>query len=592
MKPLVIEKQVENKTEDIQIQALTARIAQLEQQQAFYRALNHFNEIMQWQEQQTIALWCSRLLVKLAPFTEAVQAVMYYLQPTSQQLQLGASYAVADLDTLPKTITPGQGTVGAVAKTQKPQILTKNNHPLTIGSQLTATPAAILLLPLVYQRNTCGVVEMTFLQTPPADVCEFLYKLSESIAGHLNSLVKEEILRQTLGQFRESESRLQRLAEVSTEGILMIIGQRVTEVSPAFMALSGYTADEVLHQSVYKFFPYAGEELLHISDNDIRRLRTQLKHRSQSACYVETQCKEMVAGGNKVRVLSVLDVTARHLAEMQLQESTERLAEAEKIVELSRIIEQKNENITSSLRYARRIQQSLMPRHSLMQQLFTEYFVMYRPRDIVSGDFYWIQQVGTKLMVALGDCTGHGVPAAFMSMLGIATLNNIALQKGFTQADEILDELRKEIYYLLQRNETERQEGMDVSLCVIDKESGIVEFAGARNDLIYIHNDELHHLKGSKTHIGGELSDARFEVHRITLQPKTSLYLFSDGYRDQFGGPKGRKLGSRNFQAWLTEVHNLPMSTQREWLEASFDRWIAEANESQLDDVSLIGIRL
>lgn len=587
-----MEKKEEQKAENNRIQALTEQIARLEQQQAFYRALNHFNEVMQWQEQQNIVLWCSRLLVKLSPFVEAVQAVMYYWQPTAQQLLLGASYAVADLDALPKALAMGQGPLGAVAKTQKPQLLTKNNQPLAIGSQLSTTPASILLLPLVYQRNTCGAVEMTFLQAPSPETVEFLYKLAESIAGHLNSLVKEEVLRQTLEQFKESEARLQRLAEVSTEGILMIIGQRVVEVNPAFLALSGYSAEEVLHQSVHKFFPYAGDELLHIADHGEPRLATQLNHRHQTACYVETQCKEMVAGGNKLRVLSVLDVTAKHLAETQLQESTERLAEAEKIVELSRIIEQKNESITSSLRYAKRIQQSLMPRHSLMQQLFSEYFVIYRPRDIVSGDFYWIQQVGPKIMIALGDCTGHGVPAAFMSMLGIATLNNIALQKKLTKADEILDELRKEIYYLLKRNETERQEGMDVSLCVIDRETGILEFAGARNDLIYIHNQELHHLKGSKTYIGGALNDARFEVHRITLQPKTSLYLFSDGYRDQFGGPQGRKLGSRNFQSWLTEVHNLPMSAQREWLEASFDRWVEEANEAQLDDVSLVGIRL
>ncbi len=573
------------------LEDLRAKIAELERQQAFHRALNHFNEVMQWQENQTLGLWCSHLLLKLIPFAEACRAVMYRWHPTTQQLVLAATYAVADLDALPTKFDMGQGLIGAAAKSQKARLMVQENLSLPLGSLLATQPAGVFLLPLVYQKQTCGVLEMVFLHQPPSETLDFLQKLAESIAGHLYNLIKEEILNQTIGQVKESEARLQRLAEVSTEGILMVVGQRVIEVNPAFLSLMGYHADEVIDQSIYKFFPSSGQELLSAAKQNAT-LETHCKHREGGIVHVETKCRELIANGNKVRVLNVTDITARRQAERELEQSAQRLAEAEKIVELSHIIEQKNESITSSLRYAKRIQESLMPRPQLLQQFFSEYFVIYRPRDIVSGDFYWMQQVGPKLMLAVGDCTGHGVPAAFMSMLGIATLNNIALQKGMTKPNEILDELRKEIYYLLKRNETERKEGMDVALCVIDLEAAIIEFAGARSNLIYIQDNQLHSIKGSKTYIGGELSEASFEIHHIDIRPETRLYLFSDGYCDQFGGPQSRKIGSRNFQQWLLDIHNQPMSAQGGWLDTTLSRWMEEGGETQIDDVAIIGIKL
>jgi len=583
--PLLLPDATTNLTEQ---EWLAARTQQLEQQNHAYKTFDYFDAVMQWQDNQTLGSWSHHVLMKLCIFLQAYQGVLYYVNSQKQQLVLGATFAVNDPDKLQNTIQVGAGLLGAACLSQHRQLLPYPAQQFTVSSGLRTQPACILVLPLVYNRKTIGVTEIVFVNTPSQEILNFLDQLAPRIAGNLNALVKEEILQQTLQRVQESEARLQQMAAVTTEGILFVEGKRIIEVNVAFLNLVGYQAQEVLNESLDKFFKKSILSQLYET-----YIEAELSCKYAVECHVAINTTEMVIKKNKVRVLRVRDITEQKLAEQQIALQHQQLEEANRIVELLKIIEAKNEDITTSIRYAQRIQRALLPQRSQLQGFFEDYFMLYHPRDIVSGDFYWLQPLqNQQVMLALGDCTGHGVPAAFMSMLGIATLNHITLQKNIYTPNEILSELRKDIYYLLKQDETESREGMDLALCRIDYKTQKLQFAGAKNDLVYFQHQTMHLLKGSKGYIGGTISQVPFDLHEFEINTPTVLYLFSDGYRDQIGGARKRKLGSSPFRQLLQDIHEKNCREQQLFLEDFFKDWLAKGQETQLDDVTVLGVKL
>ncbi|MEO1652735.1 MAG: SpoIIE family protein phosphatase, partial [Bacteroidota bacterium] len=289
----------------------------------------------------------------------------------------------------------------------------------------------------------------------------------------------------------------------------------------------------------------------------------------------------------------------------------ERTAE---VVSAKEIIEKKNADITSSINYAKRIQQATLPQYLEIKALLPDSFIMFRPRDIVSGDFYWFSRMeprpiyeetvenglikkvqkgyeSEKLVITAIDCTGHGVPGAFMSMIANDLLNGIVDIRGISNPAIILHELHQGVTNSLRQQETDNKDGMDMALCVIDAAKGKVEFAGAKNPLIYIQNNELYHIKGDKYPIGGlKHGERNYNKHTISLNAPTTFYMFSDGYPDQFGGEEGRKFMIKRFKKLLLEIHREPLERQQEILEEAFARWIG--HRKQLDDVLVMGFRL
>ncbi len=254
-------------------------------------------------------------------------------------------------------------------------------------------------------------------------------------------------------------------------------------------------------------------------------------------------------------------------------------------------IEQKNEDITASINYAQRIQSAALPDLEEMYRVFDELFVFFRPRDIVSGDFYWFGQQGEKVLLTAVDCTGHGVPGAFMSMIAINLLNQIVNEQGMTAPDQILTQLHLRIQQALRQGQTANRDGMDMSLICWDRGQHSLHFAGAKNPLIYFQDGELHHIGGDRISIGGQGKDLHFAGHTIALNENPlTFYLFSDGYADQFGGPKGRKRMLKGLKALLQELHTLPLATQHQRLEQDFEGW--RGDMFQIDDVLLIGGRI
>lgn len=262
-----------------------------------------------------------------------------------------------------------------------------------------------------------------------------------------------------------------------------------------------------------------------------------------------------------------------------------------RIVNQNKIIESKNRDLTDSIVYAQRIQESLLTKTSELNKTLADAFILLKPKDIVSGDFYWFGKTDNKFIFAAIDCTGHGVPGAFMSLLGNSFLENIIYKDGITSPDKILDELNRSVQTSLKQAETNNQDGMDMAICTIDLAEGYVEYSGAKNPLIYIRDHELKTIKGDKYPIGRSLYESvKFTKHTIKPQSPTCFYMFSDGYADQFGGPNNSKFKIPNLRALLLKIHEEPMHEQQTILNKTIEDW--KNGQEQIDDILIVGFKI
>lgn len=294
----------------------------------------------------------------------------------------------------------------------------------------------------------------------------------------------------------------------------------------------------------------------------------------------------------KVRERQLLE--EKRVLEQKVKERTAEIeAQKEELASQNKMIAEQHKNITDSIQYAQRIQAAILPPVEELKEVVNEYFILYRPRDIVSGDYYWTTRHDDLTIIVAADCTGHGVPGAFMSMLGIAFLNEIVNKEGVVEPHAILDRLRQQIINQLHQRgeEGESKDGMDVSLYVINHKTMKLQFAGAYNPLYIIRNNELSQLKADRMPIGYHMKkDTPFKMQEMDLQKGDCLYNSSDGYPDQFGGADGRKFMSKKFKELLVKIHKEPMARQREILDTTIDEWRGDIE--QIDDIIVIGVRV
>ncbi len=264
----------------------------------------------------------------------------------------------------------------------------------------------------------------------------------------------------------------------------------------------------------------------------------------------------------------------------------ERTAE---VVQKSMEIEEKNRDITASIRYAERIQRAMLPK----ENTFNETFVLFLPKDIVSGDFYWMYDNGDWQFIAVVDCTGHGVPGAFMSIIGHNSLNKVVREYGLTRPSAIIDQLNIEVMKsLLQRHEKAINDGMDLALIAFNRKKFTLEFAGAYNPLYVVRKGEVFVYKGDRFPIGMTTMDEKksFTNQIIDIQPGDMVYMCSDGYADQFGTWDGKKYKSGNVKKLLSEICNLPICVQKDRLEKEIMEW--KGDLGQVDDILFIGTKI
>jgi serine phosphatase RsbU (regulator of sigma subunit) len=279
------------------------------------------------------------------------------------------------------------------------------------------------------------------------------------------------------------------------------------------------------------------------------------------------------------------DKVNRELEEKVLERTFE-------IQEQKEHIEKQNKEIKYSFDYAKKIQSTVLPRHEVFDNLFAEHFIFFKPRDIVSGDFYWISQSDRRIVLTAADCTGHGVPGSLMSMLGITMLHEIVNEKNVMHSEEVLNHLRLSIARTLKQEGKigEQKDGIDMALMIYDTATRKLEFSGANNPLYIVRNGEMLEYKGNNMPVAYYEKMSDFTRFTIEMKQGDRVYMFTDGFPDQFGGPQGKKFKYRPFKDLLLEIHERPMEEQQRILSLIFDEW--KGDLSQIDDVLVIGLRL
>lgn len=265
----------------------------------------------------------------------------------------------------------------------------------------------------------------------------------------------------------------------------------------------------------------------------------------------------------------------------------------QKVIERTRKVEMQNMEITASIQYASKIQNALLPQDDELTKLLPSYFLLAKPRDVVSGDYYWVASKDDKIIIAVADCTGHGVPGAFMSILGVAFLNEIVNKTVILRANEILNQLRGLVIKSLRQTgkRDEARDGIEIALCVIDFNRKKLQFSGAFRPLYIIRNDRITELNGDNMPIGiYDDEEVSFTNREMSFEKGDLIYLFTDGYIDQLGGIGRKTFKSHNFRKLLIEMHNQPMVQQKEVLESTLDEWKGEIE--QVDDILILGIKM
>lgn len=296
--------------------------------------------------------------------------------------------------------------------------------------------------------------------------------------------------------------------------------------------------------------------------------------------------------------LLVMRKNLKEYSEEMEEKVRERTAEVvrqkDEIEKQSEQIAELYEQVKDSILYAKRIQEAILPSREEINQSLKEAMVLFRPKDIVSGDFYWFSEKHDRIIIAAADCTGHGVPGALMSMIGSSLLNEIVNEKGLTQPSEILYALKHGVVKALNKHPSADQtkDGMDMGLCSIPKKGNKIEFAGANNPLWLVRDGEIIDYKADRQPIGiyGDNMEIPYTNHEVEIQAGDSVYMFSDGYADQFGGPSGKKFKYSQFKKLLLQINGENMEAQREILNTRIEEWMGD-QEEQIDDILVVGIR-
>jgi serine phosphatase RsbU (regulator of sigma subunit) len=301
--------------------------------------------------------------------------------------------------------------------------------------------------------------------------------------------------------------------------------------------------------------------------------------------YRRTQIEKIAAQNEAFYALEEVNKLKNEQTEKLEKQVAERTKE---ISEKNDILSEQNNEIINSINYAKRLQDAILPSEKVLIQLFKDSMVLYKPKDIVSGDFYWVEEKDGKVYFAVADCTGHGVPGAMVSVLGNNSLNRCINEYGLTDAGKILDTLTELVETTLNKSKENVSDGMDIALCVWDKKETL-QFAGANNSLYLIRNKELIETKPNKQPIGKYFKRVPFVTHNFKIEKGDSYYLFSDGYADQFGGLKGKKLKYSVFKNYLIELDNNNCQHIQNELDQRFEDW--KGDLEQVDDVCILNVK-
>jgi PAS domain S-box-containing protein len=402
------------------------------------------------------------------------------------------------------------------------------------------------------------------------DVQKILYeiKTAENAGEYLQELLN-------VSSDHDNERMMHILFEQSP-AYLCVFGfdNHFKKVSKSFSSLLGYEEIDLTGLPITSLMvdssESAGTSYIHDS-RKVSEFRNQYRCKDGAVRTFQWKC---VSDPPRECVYAIAeDVTAQEEERVRNQALTQLLAERDK-----------------SLEYARSLQHVLMPYESLLDSLFNQYFVLNMPREILSGNFCWVEKVNEKIYVAVADCAWNGIPGALMSVACTSALSRAINEFKIVETGKILDKVRDLVGEIFSHSDIRAIDGMDISLCCINKQTCVIEWSGANNQLLFLHNGIIQELVGDKHSIGGTNDPLPFTTHKMFLSKGDNIYLFSDGYADQFGGAAGKKMLYKKFQSLLVKLAPLQMERQKERLFEEFNKWRGEMQQD--DDVLVLGLRL
>ncbi|MCK4661821.1 MAG: SpoIIE family protein phosphatase [Bacteroidales bacterium] len=394
---------------------------------------------------------------------------------------------------------------------------------------------------------------------------------------------KEEIKTQA-DQLIEKNQELEKLSIVAskTNNAIVIMDPKGNYewANEGFTNLFGYTLNEYININAANILEGSTNPHINEAVNQCMREKKPIIYTSQTITksrkkiWVQTTLSPIIDKNGDITNLIAIDSDFTEI----------KLAELEMSIQ--------KQEITDSISYASKIQKAIQPPEDFLNKLFPQHFILNIPKDIVSGDFYWIAEHNDKTIVAVADCTGHGVPGALMSMIGISFLNKIVKDLGINDPSEILNHLREQIILSLHQTgkEGESQDGMDISIISFDKKKKLMQYAGAMNSIFFLRNKDISEIKADRMPIGIFQGIKKpFINHEISIKNNDTIYLFTDGFIDQFGGNEGKKFKSANFKKLIVNIHEKNISEQKQLLQNTLTDW--QGNIEQIDDILIIGIR-
>ncbi|MFZ5940493.1 MAG: YfiR/HmsC family protein [Bacteroidota bacterium] len=404
-------------------------------------------------------------------------------------------------------------------------------------------------------------------------------------------IAQKGVLDQLFAEIKKKQAALEQkalelsrmLSEIAAQK--KVIGEQVAEVNRQKEVLAGQQADIDAKQETIRL----NEEVIKKNDETIA-IQVEAIQKQRLIIYAAILALILVSG---LVYFIYKNYRDKKKANLLLEEKNRVIALQKEEAEQQRDqIAYQKKHITDSIEYAKRIQRALLPSLELFSDKF-EHFVLYKPRDIVSGDFYWVNRLEDKQVIITADCTGHGVPGAFMSMLGVSMLNEIINNRKVLSPEKVLNSLRDLIVEALKQQQAENssgvKDGMDMTVCIIDYKRNKLTYAGANNPLYLIRNGELTEYKADKMPVAVHEIMNDFSLNEIDLQKGDTFYTFSDGYCDQFGGPQQKKFLSKNFRKVLLEIQDLTMYEQGVKLNEIFEDY--KKDVEQVDDVLVIGVK-
>ncbi|MCB9184872.1 MAG: PAS domain S-box protein [Flavobacteriales bacterium] len=375
--------------------------------------------------------------------------------------------------------------------------------------------------------------------------------------------------------------------EGSNDGLFVInfVNGRIYQANEQAAAMLGYERDELTGLTIFQLHP----------DGYLHRSAERIADAWERKGAVYSDVPMLTADGRTIAVESSVRVTSyagKPAVILFIRDIQERLELERRVREQQAMVQQQNDELLSSIRYAQRIQRAVLPEAEVLQELFPESFILFRPRDIVSGDLFWFAEVEGRKVVAAADCTGHGVPGALLSLIGASLFQETVVERRVLDAAGILEVLRDGFDQALNKGDGEQhRDGMNVSLVVIDDASGTLEHAGAFGPAYLLREGAIQEMKGDRMPIGHHEGEMRaFGSTTMELRKGDRVFLFSDGITDQFGGPNGKKLRAAGLRQWLIETAHLSIDDQHQAVSDRFRQW--KGREEQVDDVLLIGLQV